>query len=121
MFPTSVDPIVQYRILRNVTAPGLYYMPGHRLWLDPIVFSIPNERDIVGAIDARHRDPNRPDKDYAPPLTVGDLIAFDWATPRCRYHSIDPFGSSQVDHPHLHTVITGLTYEEAFNSNPHLR
>ena len=122
MYPMSNTPNTQvpYRLYRNLTAPFHSYQPGHRLWFDSTNFEIPKQADILGAIYDRHNRDDRPDSSYAPSLSVGDLIAFDWGLPSCRFYTVDAFGFSEVDGPHLRSVITEATYREAFDSQPHL-
>lgn len=111
-----------YRLYRNVGNPFFAYTPGTKLWFDPTPFSvddlsfsfpaIESYDDILTgeaprALDAifyRHNRDNRPDGPYAPSLSVGDVIALDWGTPRTRFFSVDSFGFTEVEGPLLTEV-----------------
>lgn len=124
-----------YRLYRNVSGPFMAYRPGQNLWFDPTEFAVADAlggRDaehaldgpVLDAIFARHNRDDRPDGPYAPSLSVGDVIALDWNTPRTRFFSVDSFGFTEVEGPMLTEVFnagdfnleplnTAATYWEA--------
>jgi hypothetical protein len=127
-----------YRLYRNVSGPFMAYRPGQNLWFDPTEFDVADAlggRDaehaldgpvppVLDAIFARHNRDDRPDGPYAPSLSVGDVIALDWAQVGGRFFSVDSFGFTEVEGPMLTEVFnagdfnleplnTAATYWEA--------
>ena len=107
-----------YHLYRNVGAPFFAYTPGTKLWFDPTPYAVADAlggRDgehaldgpvppVLDAIFARHNRDDRPDGQLAPSLSVGDVIALDFADPGVRFFSVDSFGFTEVEGPQLGDV-----------------